>query len=147
MLTTHEDSSFGGFPFSSSNPSPWHLDNVQLESTDAMSESDNATSDPTDDGLAFIIDPDLSKLPPDDVSFLRQQGCLNVPPRPILDEFIREYFLHVHPMLPLMDECVFWEQYGQKKNKLSLFLIQAMMFASCSVGEPDGPLEVLLTLL
>ncbi|KAF5612795.1 cutinase transcription factor 1 beta [Fusarium sp. NRRL 25303] len=132
MFTTNEDSSFGGCPFSSSNPSPWHLDNVQVESTNAWSESDNATSDPPDDGLAFIIDPDLSQLPPDDVSFLRQQGCLNVPPRPILDEFIREYFLHVHPMLPLMDECVFWEQYGQKKNKLSLFLVQAMMFASCS---------------
>lgn len=128
MFTT-DNSSLGVYQFSSSNPSPCHLDNAQTESTDARSKGELG---PADNRLAFVNDPDLSKLPLDDVTFLRQQGCLSVPPRPILDEFIREYFLHVHPMLPLMDESVFWEQYKQKTNKVSLFLIQAMLFASCS---------------
>ncbi|KAG4284981.1 hypothetical protein FPRO06_06241 [Fusarium proliferatum] len=132
MFTTSNDSFLGDSPFSFSNPSPFCLDNEQMESTNARSEGDSAASKATDDRLAFISDPDLSGLPADDVGLLRQHGCLNVPPRHILDEFIREYFLHVHPMLPLMDESVFWEQYGQKTNKLSLFLIQAMLFASCS---------------
>ncbi|KAF5591668.1 fungal specific transcription factor domain-containing protein [Fusarium pseudocircinatum] len=91
MFTTDNDSSLGVYQFSSSNPSPCHLDNVQIESTDARS---NGELEPVDNRLAFINDPDLSQLPPDDVGFLRQQGCLSVPPRPILDEFIREYFLH-----------------------------------------------------
>lgn len=147
MFTANGDPSLGIYPFPSSNPSPYNLDNVQIEPTDTRSEDDSMALKPTDNQLAFISDPDLSNLPPDDVSFLRQQGCLNVPPRPILDEIIREYFLHVHPMLPLMDECVFWEQYGQETNKLSLFLIQAMLFASCSVGGLNYIFEVLLTLL
>ncbi|SCN92699.1 uncharacterized protein FFC1_06813 [Fusarium fujikuroi] len=132
VFTTSNDSFLGDSPFSFSNPSPFCLDNEQMESTNARSEGDSAASKATDDRLAFISKPDLSGLPADDVGLLRQHGCLNVPPRHILDEFIREYFLHVHPMLPLMDESVFWEQYGQKTNKLSLFLIQAMLFASCS---------------
>ncbi|KAF4948565.1 hypothetical protein FGADI_9560 [Fusarium gaditjirri] len=69
------------------------------------SEGDHVVSKPIHDLPAFISDPDLSQLPPDDVGLLRQHGCLDVPPRPILDEFIQGYFLHVHPMLPLMDEC------------------------------------------
>ncbi|KAH7199276.1 hypothetical protein DER44DRAFT_787412 [Fusarium oxysporum] len=131
-FTTNDDPYLGIYPFPPLNPSPYNLDNVQIEPTDTRSEDESMLLKPTDNQLAFINDPDLSKLPPDDVSFLRQQGCLSVPPRTILDEIIREYFLHVHPMLPLMDECVFWEQYGQKTNKLSLFLIQAMLFAACS---------------
>ncbi|KAF5594053.1 cutinase transcription factor 1 beta [Fusarium subglutinans] len=131
MFTTNDDS-LGVCPSSPSNPSPCHLDSVQTESTDARSEGDSTMLEPTDNRLAFISNPDLSKLLPDDVCFLRRQGCLNVPPRPMLDEFIREYFLHVHPMLPLMDESVFWEEYREETNKLSLFLIQAMLFASCS---------------
>ncbi|KAF5668328.1 fungal specific transcription factor factor domain-containing protein [Fusarium denticulatum] len=139
MCKTDNDSSLGVYQFSSSNPSPCHLDNVQIESTDARS---NGELEPADNCLAFINDPDLSKLPPDDVSFLRQQGCLSVPPRPILDEFIREYFLHVHPMLPLMDESVFGEQYRQQTNKVSLFLIQAMLFASCSFVSESATKEL-----
>ncbi|KAF5646956.1 n-terminal binuclear Zn cluster-containing protein [Fusarium tjaetaba] len=139
MFTADNNSSLGVYQFSSSNPSPCHLDNVQIESTDAGSKGE---LEPAENCLAFINDPDLSKLPPDDVGFLRQQGCLSVPPRPILDEFIREYFLHVHPMLPLMDESVFWENYRQQTNKLSLFLVQAMLFAACSFVSESATKEL-----
>ncbi|KAF5632077.1 n-terminal binuclear Zn cluster-containing protein [Fusarium sp. NRRL 52700] len=132
MFITTSNISLGANRFSPSNPSPCNLNNVQIGSTNTSPEGGSSVLELTDDLPAFIRNPDLSNLPPDDVSFLQRQGCLNVPPRPLLDEFIREYFLHVHPMLPLMDESVFWEQYEQETNELSLFLIQAMLFASCS---------------
>ena len=37
----------------------------------------------------------LSKVQPDDVRYLEFTGSLHIPMRPVLDEFVREYFLHV----------------------------------------------------
>ncbi|KAF4464173.1 cutinase transcription factor 1 beta [Fusarium albosuccineum] len=76
-----------------------------------------------------------------DFSQLDTRGCLRVPAKPILDEFIRHYFLYVHPLLPLMNEADFWEAYdtprtgadtNTKGTPVSLLLLQAMMFASCT---------------
>lgn len=82
---------------------------------------------------------DLPSLPPEDVKFLELKGCLHVPTGPILDEFVRQYFLHVHPCLPVIDEAQFWQMYslrggGSGRNRsISLFIFQAMLFASCAV--------------
>ncbi|ORY69028.1 uncharacterized protein BCR38DRAFT_472437 [Pseudomassariella vexata] len=46
-----------------------------------------------------------------DIRYLESQGCLRVPTKSILDEFLRNYFLHVHPMLPLLNERDFWDMY------------------------------------
>lgn len=87
----------------------------------------------------FLEADTLSHIAPDDFKFLEHKGCFHIPSRPILDDFVREYFLHVHPGLPLTDEREFWELYLgdeqviRKPKKLSLFLFRAMMFASCSV--------------
>ena len=70
-----------------------------------------------------------------DVYFLDTQGCFKVPNRQALDEFVREYFLHVHPSLPLIDESAFWKMYSGN-GSFSLFLFQAMLFGSSSVGRP-----------
>lgn len=88
---------------------------------------------------SFLKLPDLSNLPPEDVKFLEMKGCLHVPTRPILDEFIRQYFLHVHPCLPLLNEADFWRIYRGKQDRpgkdtsISLFTFQAILFASCAV--------------
>ncbi|KAF4438947.1 hypothetical protein F53441_12681 [Fusarium austroafricanum] len=84
-----------------------------------------------------FLDLDISGLSPDDVHYLEAQGCFRVPTREALDEFVREYFLHVHPGLPLLDEALFWDTYIRPrqsccKSSLSLFVFQAMLFASCS---------------
>jgi len=85
---------------------------------------------------------DLPSLPPEDVKFLELKGCLHVPTGPILDEFVRQYFLHVHPCLPVIDEAQFWQMYsprgaGPGRNRtISLFIFQAMLFASCAVRIP-----------
>ncbi|KAH8660221.1 fungal-specific transcription factor domain-containing protein, partial [Xylariales sp. PMI_506] len=86
---------------------------------------------------------DFSIMPEEDNHFLDTQGCFNIPERRALDEFIREYFLHVHPSLPLLDESLFWSMYFHKgprelcPSSMSLFVFQAMLFASCSFLSPS----------
>lgn len=72
-----------------------------------------------------------------DICRLELQGCLRLPTKPIVDEFLRRYFLHVHPMLPLLNEGDFWDMYcgeaGGENKHFSLLLFQSILFASCSV--------------
>ena len=78
------------------------------------------------------------QMPVDDLEFLEAQGCFSLPPRPLLDPFIRTYFLYVHPNVPLLDEADFWDMYTRPDissveiNRISLFLLRAMLFASCT---------------
>lgn len=80
----------------------------------------------------------MPNLPPQDVNFLEQQGCLRVPTRAILDEFLQQYFLHVHPLLPLVNEGDIWDLYCLNPNgsspteRISLLLFQSILFASCN---------------
>ncbi|KAH7176922.1 hypothetical protein EDB81DRAFT_773777 [Dactylonectria macrodidyma] len=84
-----------------------------------------------------FLEADLSSLSHHDVQYLESQGCFKVPGRQAADEFVRQYFLHVHPGLPLLDECAFWDMYYPNgvqggQTTLALFVFQAMLFASCS---------------
>ncbi len=82
----------------------------------------------------------LPYMTPDDVNFMESQGCFRVPIRPLLDYFVREYFLHVHPGLPIVDEGIFWEMYTNQNPhsaelpRLSLFVFQAIIFAASCVS-------------
>ncbi|KAI5458827.1 fungal-specific transcription factor domain-containing protein [Mariannaea sp. PMI_226] len=79
----------------------------------------------------------MYELPPQDVSFLEQRGCFHLPARPALDEFLRQYFIYSHPILPLLNESKFWRMYSTQhrraapQNKISLFVLQAILFVSC----------------
>jgi hypothetical protein len=81
----------------------------------------------------------------EDVKFLEDKGCLRVPCREIMDEMVSQFFRHIQPLLPIFDESSFWSQYRQSvksqdqsnkrshsNKRMSLFLLQAMLFASCS---------------
>lgn len=89
---------------------------------------------------AFLGVNNLWKLPPHDASYLELQGCLRVPKKTILDEYVKQYFLHVHPIMPLINEGSFWELYGStpaeesRLEKMSLLVFQAMLFAACAVS-------------
>lgn len=75
-----------------------------------------------------------SRLPQHDMESLNREDCLLIPRRPLLDELIQEYFLHVHPNLPVMDESEFWAMYHGTSNKsMALMCLQAMIFAGSSV--------------
>ncbi|KAI0452340.1 hypothetical protein F5B21DRAFT_483766 [Xylaria acuta] len=72
-----------------------------------------------------------------DVNFLESQGCLRIPTRAILDEFMQQYFLHVHPLLPFLNEGDFWNLYchhgsGIAGERMSLLVFQAMLFSCCN---------------
>ncbi|EXA32093.1 hypothetical protein FOVG_16670 [Fusarium oxysporum f. sp. pisi HDV247] len=92
----------------------------------------------------FLTIGNLSWIPSRSLRFLEDQGCFNVPSRPILDQFIQQYFLHMHPLLPLFNEGDFWDTYddlspGQRKpaDMIPLHVFQAILFA-CSnfVSQP-----------
>ncbi|KAH6668929.1 fungal-specific transcription factor domain-containing protein [Halenospora varia] len=110
---------------------------------DTATQADSESPASVDTHVIFSFYPFLklhiqSHMSPQDVNFLEQQTCFRVPTKPALDELVREYFLHVHPSLPIIDEGTFWEMYTYRarnpteKPGLSLFVFQAMLFASCS---------------
>ncbi|KAF2815567.1 uncharacterized protein BDZ99DRAFT_435984 [Mytilinidion resinicola] len=80
----------------------------------------------------------LTQMAPDDINFLERQSCFRIPTQPALDELMREYFLHVHPSLPIINEGDFWDMYTNRDvvlgdhSRMSLFVFQAMLFAACS---------------
>jgi hypothetical protein len=54
---------------------------------------------------------------------------------------MRQYFSHVHPHLPLIDEAAFWDAFAGRERghaldfPISNFTFQAMLFACCSVRD------------
>lgn len=88
---------------------------------------------------SFLDSEPLSHISPDDFKFLEYKGCLHLPVRSVLDSFVYEYFLHVHPCLPILNERDFWDTYlddgrrPRQRKPIPLFVLRAMMFSSCSV--------------
>ncbi|KAK8104239.1 uncharacterized protein PG998_011272 [Apiospora kogelbergensis] len=90
----------------------------------------------------FLSVNNLHNLLPQDVNYLESQGCLRVPTPEILDEFVRQYFLHVHPLMPVINEGDFWEMYGQfgfggSGERMSLLVFQSMLFVACNFVHKD----------
>ncbi|KAI1018060.1 hypothetical protein LB504_003816 [Fusarium proliferatum] len=93
----------------------------------------------------FIRPPSLKETDTEVAKLLEQRGCLHVPAKPILDEFMVKYFSYFHPLVPMLDEQTFWVSYGERSEinrDLSLFVLQAMLF----VSSPYVPLEALIGL-
>ncbi|KAI0200854.1 hypothetical protein F4808DRAFT_141790 [Astrocystis sublimbata] len=85
----------------------------------------------------FLAVNNMHNVLPQDVNFLESQGCLRVPTREILDEFMQQYFLHVHPLMPFLNEGDFWNLYCYQDNvftgeRMSLLVFQAMLFSCCN---------------
>ncbi|KAI1425756.1 hypothetical protein F5Y12DRAFT_344888 [Xylaria sp. FL1777] len=95
-----------------------------------------ASMDITYSYYPFISISNLHNVMPQDVNYLDSQGCLRIPTRAIFDEFMQQYFLHVHPLLPFIHEGDFWDLYcqgsGRQGEKMSLLVLQAMMFSCCN---------------
>lgn len=92
---------------------------------------------------SFLTISNMFYVPAQDVRFLDKEDCFRLPARSILDQAIQQYFLHVHPLLPMLSEADFWEAYyspaPEETKKTSLLLIQAMLFVSCNVGQIYRP--------
>ena len=72
---------------------------------------------------------------------LEKQGCFQVPSASALAQFFKCYFLHVHPMLPIIREDRFWAGGSpdaapdiSTAPPLELPLFQAILFAASSVS-------------
>lgn len=157
-IPTHEgicpESLFG--PSQSSDPSiarPNHVDSDTGQESSKSSNpsiSQNGSQAPsastvvTYSHFRFLTISNLHNISATDVNYLESQGCLHVPMRPVLDDFVEQYFLHVHPMVPIIDEGTFWDMYAQNLTDtaersldiISLVLFQAMLFSSCTVCIP-----------
>ncbi|KAL1864498.1 hypothetical protein VTK73DRAFT_5846 [Phialemonium thermophilum] len=78
----------------------------------------------------------LCQVVPQDVNYLESQGCFRVPIKTLLDEFIHQYFRHVHPFLPLIHEGEFCDLYHKGESTspamepVSLLVLQSMIFAA-----------------
>ncbi|RGP72894.1 cutinase transcription factor 1 beta [Fusarium longipes] len=83
---------------------------------------------------AFLQVPDTKDLLPQDLAFLVSQGCFIVPQRAALDDFLRQYFLHVHPMLPILNEKDFWLSYNSVdadvEYEMPMLVLQGVLFIS-----------------
>ncbi|KAG5655217.1 hypothetical protein KAF25_001970, partial [Fusarium avenaceum] len=82
----------------------------------------------------FVEHPSFWEVDADAAKLLEQRGCLHVPAQGILEEFMQNYFLYFHPLVPLLDEKLFWESYNGQSDTdgyISLFVLQAMLFVSC----------------
>lgn len=94
----------------------------------------------------YIETPNMRHLSPEQVHALEAKGCLRVPSGPTLNEFVRQYFLYVHPCLPLLDEGRFWSMYcGRAESPaptISLALFQAMLFAASRVRRYKARLTI-----
>lgn len=78
---------------------------------------------------------------PEVTEFMKTMHCFCLPRPPILDVFIKQYFLHVHPNLPILDEGEFMEVYSNRASNgvgIPLFLIQAMLVAASTVCSYRG---------
>ncbi|KAF5013797.1 hypothetical protein FDECE_215 [Fusarium decemcellulare] len=136
---------------SSTNASPGSSDNVplaaELFSCVGSSPVNEPLSEPTNliiyCSYSFMSVSNMFYAPQQDVQLLDSKGCFKLPIRSILDCFIEQYFLHVHPLLPVLSESDFWEAYNSplppETQRTSLFLIQAMLFASSNFV----PIEIL----
>lgn len=87
------------------------------------------------DAYPFLLSDGLKHLAPEDLAFLGSKGSLSVPDRAYTREFITQYFIRIHPILPVLDEVKFWRAFeGDSTEKISLFAFQALLFASCPVS-------------
>lgn len=96
--------------------------------------------DPTNPDYSILEAPRVHTLSSEDLDYLYKQGCFVVPQRSILNEFIQQYFLHIHPMLPMLNEADFWALYhpqhldNASADRMPLIVIQGILFTSCSVS-------------
>ncbi|UPK95813.1 hypothetical protein LCI18_006748 [Fusarium solani-melongenae] len=128
---------------------PNHVTNGNFEATMAAlgSEKSFAMRESSVDYMRYSVDILFSSIPflsapavdAGNLGLFNSPDCLRIPAAFVLDDFIRKYFLYVHPILPLLNEGDFWKIYEAQPGNLtsslpppvSLLLLQSMMFASC----------------
>ncbi|KAL3456140.1 hypothetical protein BJX64DRAFT_49415 [Aspergillus heterothallicus] len=73
-----------------------------------------------------------SGLDPFQVAILAQQGAFLLPYKELRDELIGEFFIWVAPVVPVVSQASFMDEY--KNGRFSLLLVQAMLLAASKVS-------------
>jgi hypothetical protein len=77
----------------------------------------------------------MLSLSSEDKAFLFAKGSLSLPSRELATYFVEKFFQRIHPVAPVIDEAQFWRIWdGKCEEKFSLFVFQALLFASCPVS-------------
>lgn len=83
----------------------------------------------------FVETPKLAK---DDLSYLRRKGALDIPEWGLMTELLTSYCNWIHPQLPMLDLKRLLETiFGIQKQKLSLLLFQAVLFAGAAFVDEE----------
>jgi len=74
----------------------------------------------------------------DYITYLEAQGCFHLPPTPVLALWLKQYFLHAYPWMPLFTDAPFhslWRTDAEvvKPDRISLFLFQSILAAASPV--------------
>lgn len=83
--------------------------------------------------LSFPGTCNISHLPREDMAYLITKGVFKLPPKSVQDKLVQSYFLHIHPVLPVMREGRFWAEYEKSLPNTSLLVYRAMLFAASPV--------------
>ncbi|KAL2846463.1 fungal-specific transcription factor domain-containing protein [Aspergillus pseudoustus] len=96
-----------------------------------------SASPPTDiafQAYPFIRSDFLSRLDQDEICYLDSQSCFRLPVAAPWQAMLQAYFAHINPLIPVLDEAGFWRTVrddGISSTRISLFVVQAILFAAC----------------
>ncbi|OQU96571.1 Fungal specific transcription factor domain-containing protein [Cladophialophora immunda] len=82
------------------------------------------------DGLPDFVKPLPQSLTPDDISYLRLKGALDLPPTSFLQALIEAHIQFVHPYMPTIDLSTIRGVLSGDNASIGILPLQAMIFAS-----------------
>ncbi|KAJ3535260.1 hypothetical protein NM208_g7209 [Fusarium decemcellulare] len=112
----------------------------------APAASNHARSESLDSGKALFLDPQAQpstldgsrmRISTQEMTFLKQTGALDLPPKVVLDECVSTFFQVFHPFFPVVDRPSFLAKYWHCDEDAlrggegpSLLLLQAVIFTA-----------------
>lgn len=89
--------------------------------------------------LPAFVKPTPVRIPAEDIEYLTKRGALTLPSEPLRSELLNSHFNFVHPFMPLLNRREFLDIVtceDGSKGKVSLLLLQAVMFTGSAVCFP-----------
>jgi len=121
---------------------PISMEDLELLRADI--ESDKSPQDsPSDDAQTFDLPKyvrPLTSLPPDDMTYLHNEGAFDLPDGTLQSALLRAFFEYVHPYVPTLDLDGFLhaiETHDGSAGQVSLLLLQAVLAAGTAHVELD----------
>lgn len=114
---------------------PISMEDLDLLRADIESDRSPQDDSPSDDAQSFDLPQyvrPLTSLPPDDMTYLHNEGALDLPDGALQNALLRAFFEYVHPYVPTLDLDGFLhaiETHDGSAGQVSLLLLQAVLAA------------------